>query len=299
MNILVNLNNEVDVFQIKEEHKARFNNEFPQHDFKFVESYDEFKGELSWAESAVLWFFPEKLFAQAPKLKALYTPSAGKDWVAVDESGRVQTHFSSYHGYIISESFLAMLFYHSNHLAQAISNKETANWDRNAFGSRKLLSNKSILIVGYGNIGKICAEHCMALGISVTGACRDLNKDANCELRSVESLTDYIGEYDVILNLLPGGELTEKFISREIIDAMMPGVEFYNFGRGVTVDEDALIDALRRRHISFAGLDVYETEPLSEASALWELPNVLLTPHSSCCYEDYLHLFIDELKAKF
>ena len=80
MNVLVNLNNEVDVFQIKEEHKDRFVKEFSQHEFRFVDSYDEFKEALYWADSAVVWFFPEKLFAQTPKLKALYTPSAGKDW---------------------------------------------------------------------------------------------------------------------------------------------------------------------------------------------------------------------------
>ena len=298
MNVLVNLNNKVEAFQIKEEHRTRFRNEFPQHSFKFVESYDEFKDNLDWAETAVLWFFPEKLFAEAKNLKCLYTPSAGKDWVAVDSTGRVKTYFSAYHGYMISESFLTMLFYINNRLSFAVENKEGACWDRNAFGCRRLLRNKKLLIAGYGNIGRICAEHCQALGISVTGACRDLNKSSNCKLRSIETLSEYISEYDIILNLLPGGDETEGFFSRELISCMKSGVEFYNFGRGTTVDEKALIEALKSGQVSFAGLDVFVNEPLEEKSELWSLSNVVLTPHSSCIYEDYLHLFIDELKVK-
>ena len=298
MNVLVSLKNKVDAFCLKDDHKERLETEFPDYEFRFVDSYDEFKLELDWADAALVWFFPEKLFSNTKRLKALYTPAAGKDWVAIDPSGKVSTFFSSYHGYMIAESFLSMLLYRNNRLDLAVSNQGQGLWNRNAFGNRALLRNKSLLIIGYGNIGRICAAQCMALGISVSGTCRDLSKEANCNLRPIESLKDYIGEYDIVLNLLPGNEATRAFVSSDLINAMKKGAEFYNFGRGITVDERALTEALKNNHLSFAGLDVFENEPLDNKSDLWQLPNVLLTPHSSCCYNDYLHLFIDELKSK-
>jgi len=298
MNVLVNLNNEVDAFQIKEVHKSRLKEEFPQHQFKFVDTYDEFKSSLAWAESAILWFFPEKLFPHAINLKNIHTPAAGKDWVAIDKTGKVKTHFSSFHGHIIAESFLAMLFYRNNRLDLASKSQSQKKWDRNAFGERSLIRNKKLLIIGFGNIGQICAVQCSSLGLEVAGACRNLKRKTNFSLLPISSIESYIGEFDILLNLLPGNTETEGFISTSMIDSMKDGVEFYNFGRGTTVDQDALIKALKGNKISFAGLDVFAMEPLEEDSELWDLENALITPHSSCCYEDYLHLFIDELKAK-
>lgn len=298
MKVLVNLNNKVEVFQIKDEHRKRFTQEFPQHEFLFCDSYDEFKENIEWAEIGVVWFFPEKLFQSAENLKKLFTPSAGKDWVAIDPTGKTTTHFSSYHGHMIAESFLAMLLYYNNGLAQAVKNQSNNLWDRNAFGQRSLLKNKSVLIIGHGNIGEICARQLQSLGIKVAGACRNLEKQSCCELRSLSNLNKYIGEYDIILDLLPGGEATKGFISEKLIGQMKKGVLFFNFGRGSTVDQTALIKYLKNGHIEFAGLDVFEEEPLDEKSELWSLSNALLTPHTSCCYTDYLHLFIDELRTK-
>ena len=298
MKVLVNLNNKVDVFQIKDEHRKRFTEEFPQHEFHFCDSYEDFKEKIEWAEFGVVWFFPEKLFQSAVNLKKLFTPSAGKDWVAIDSTGKAKTYFSSYHGHMIVESFLAMLLYHNNGLAHAVKNQSKNLWDRNAFGQRSLLKNKSVLIIGHGNIGEICAGQLKSLGVRVTGACRNLEKQSCCELRPLSNLNEYIGQYDIILDLLPGGDDTRGFISEKLIGQMKKGVLFFNFGRGSTVDQNALIKYLKSGHIEFAGLDVFDEEPLDENSELWSLPNALLTPHTSCCYTDYLHLFIDELRIK-
>lgn len=298
MKILVELNRKEEYFQFQEEHKNRLINEIPQHEFIFMDSYQEFKERISEAEAALVWIFPERLFAEAPNLKALYTPAAGKNWVAEDSSGRVKSYFSSFHGGMIAESFMTMLLYNNNNLKPAIDNKSKAKWDRSAFGVRRLLKNQSLLVVGYGNIGFHCAEAALAHGMKVRGACRNLSRKSNCDLLDIGQLSEYIGDYDHILNLLPGDETTEKFFSEDLISKMKEGASFYNFGRGTTVDEEALCSSLKSGHLKFAGLDVFSEEPLTDNSPLWSVENCVMTPHSSCIYADYLHLFIDELKEK-
>lgn len=298
MNILVELNRKEDNFQIKDEHKARLLEEFPQHTFQFMDSYQEFKERLSEAEAALVWLFPERLFAEAVNLRELYTPAAGKNWVAEDSSGKVKSHFSSFHGGMIAESFLTMLLYNNNNLKPAVENKKLAKWDRAAFGVRSLLKNQSLLIVGYGNIGYSCAELVKAFGMKVSGACRNLERISNCDLLNIHELPDYIGEYDHVLNLLPGDASTIEFFSSDLLAKMKSGASFYNFGRGTTVEEGALVNALKSGQLKFTGLDVFSEEPLTAESDLWRIENCVMTPHSSCIYTDYLHLFIDELHEK-
>ena len=298
MKILVELNRKEDYFQFQEEHKKRLVSEFPQHEFVFMNSYQEFKERIGEGEAALVWIFPERLFAEAPNIKALYTPAAGKNWVAEDPSGKAKSYFSSFHGGMIAESFMTMLLYNNNNLKPAIENKRIAKWDRGAFGTRSMLRNQSLLIAGYGNIGYHCAEVAKAFGMKVSGACRNLVRKSNCELLNIGDISEYIGEYDHILNLLPGDESTEKFFSTDLLSKMKSSASFYNFGRGITVDEQALCESLKSEKLKFAGLDVFTEEPISENSPLWKLENCVMTPHSSCIYSDYLHLFIDELKEK-
>ncbi|MCH2205604.1 MAG: hypothetical protein MK132_07025 [Lentisphaerales bacterium] len=298
MKVLVDLNSKVNSFQITETHKKRLVDEFPEHEFIFTSSYKEFKERLVEAEAALVWLFPERLFENAENLTALYTPAAGKDWVAEDPTGKVKTYFSSFHGDIIVESFLSMLLYFNNQLGTAVKNQSSKTWNRNAFSGRRLLKSQNLLILGYGSIGEKCASLARAYGMALAGVSRSKESTTEVSIVRPEELYGVIGTYDHVLNLLPGNESTLKWVGKKLISSMKEGVCFYNFGRGATVDEDSLIVALKSGRIAFAGLDVTDVEPLDESSPLWNLPNVLLTPHSSCCYEDYLHLFIDELHRK-
>ena len=297
MKILVELNNKVDAFNIRKEHIERFVNEFPDHEFTFYDSYSHFKENIAEADAAVVWFFPEHLYEKATKLRAIFTPAAGRDWVAEDPRRKVTSYFSSFHGHIIAESFLAMLFMNNNNALKAYYNCRDKLWDRNAFGSRKLLRNQNLLILGYGNIGRICAEEASKLGMEVVGIRRSLS-DEKFPLYTFDRLQEVIGDFDHVLNLLPGGLETAGIVSDEVLACMKAGASFYNFGRGTTVDEEALVASLNNDLLAFAGLDVTTVEPLPADSPLWQAKNTFITPHSSCCYEDYLHLFIDELKEK-
>jgi D-2-hydroxyacid dehydrogenase (NADP+) len=299
MKILVDLNSNVDYFSIKDEHKQRLVEEIPEHEFMFMDSYEELKKNIAEAEMALVWKFPVHLYKKAENLKALYTPAAGKDWLSLDPEERVQVFFSSFHGHLISESFLSMLFYVNTKLAISVENQRLKKWARTAPGKRRLLNGQSLLIIGCGAIGATCADKAKALGMNVAGVRRNIpTGNQDIEWFQFSELANIIGQYDHVLNLLPGGEETLKLVDGSLIKMMKKGAVFYNFGRGTTVDEEALVKALSKGNLGFAALDVTFDEPLSTVSPLWDLENVLITPHNSCCYDDYLHLFIDEVKKK-
>jgi phosphoglycerate dehydrogenase-like enzyme len=90
-----------------------------------------------------------------------------------------------------------------------------------------------------------------------------------------------LGKADAVVITVPALPSTENMIDRAAIAAMRPGIALVNIGRGTVIDEAAMIDALRSGHIGFAGLDVTLVEPLSPESPLWDMPNVLISPHSA------------------
>ena len=294
MKVLVDLNSKIHSFQITQQHKKRLCSEFPQHDFEFAQSYKHFKTLLADAEAALVWQFPQHLFEKSPKLRFLYTPAAGKDWVALDPRQKVKTRFSSFHGQLIAESFLAMLLYFNNRLDRASTLVNKRSWDRN-FPGRRSLKGQKLLICGFGNIARHCAQTVMAFGMEVCGVRRNPQKNSDFEVIDVEQMDRRLSEFDHVLNLLPGDATSENFFDKKRLERMSSKAFFYNFGRGTTVCESSLIKALQNGHLPGAGLDVVRLEPLPADSPLWTQKNLLLTPHSSCCYDDYLDLFIDEL----
>jgi phosphoglycerate dehydrogenase-like enzyme len=86
---------------------------------------------------------------------------------------------------------------------------------------------------------------------------------------------------DGIVVTLPGTSATEKLVGAEVLGAVRPGTTLVNVGRGTVIDEDALVSALGDGRIGFAALDVFAAEPLDPASPLWDLPNVLISPHTA------------------
>jgi phosphoglycerate dehydrogenase-like enzyme len=96
-----------------------------------------------------------------------------------------------------------------------------------------------------------------------------------------DELPAVVARVDGIVVTLPGTAATEKLVSAEVLDAVRPGATLVNVGRGTVVDEDALVGALRDGRIGFAALDVFAVEPLDPASPLWDLPNVLISPHNA------------------
>jgi phosphoglycerate dehydrogenase-like enzyme len=122
----------------------------------------------------------------------------------------------------------------------------------------------SVAIVGYGDIGVAVAGITKAVGMRVVPVTRTQ------------------GQYtatDFVVAALPSTPETRHFFDRRAFQSFKPGAFFINVGRGSTVDEEALVESLRSGHLSGAALDVFETEPLPPSSPLWDLENVIISPH--------------------
>jgi phosphoglycerate dehydrogenase-like enzyme len=143
-----------------------------------------------------------------------------------------------------------------------------------------------MLIIGAGKVGAEVARIGRAFGMTVSAVVNDprpgraasLNADA---VIGPDRLPSVIGEADCIVLSLPHTPASERLIDAKAIARMKPGVVLVNIARGQVVDEPALIEALKSGQIGFAALDVAAVEPLPAGSPLWDMPNVLISPHSA------------------
>lgn len=145
----------------------------------------------------------------------------------------------------------------------------------------RLMGETTVLVVGLGSIGRLTATKLTALGCRVVGVHRrEVEADVE-RIVPVERLAEAASEADAIVLALPGTEQTRGMLSAEVLANIKPGATIVNVGRGTTVDEPALIEALQDGRVGLAVLDVTAVEPLPEDSPLWELPNVVLAPHTA------------------
>lgn len=151
----------------------------------------------------------------------------------------------------------------------------------------RVVSGSTVLVYGTGDIGTHYARIMKAMGCSVIGIKRTKKCNSNIfdEQYIAEEAEQVIGRADVIAMALPGGEQTRHIVDEAMIRKMKRGVILINAGRGSTIDTNALIDGLQEGIIGGAGLDVFEEEPLKD-SPLWEMSNVIITPHAAGKLED-------------
>jgi phosphoglycerate dehydrogenase-like enzyme len=145
-----------------------------------------------------------------------------------------------------------------------------------------IASDLTVAIVGLGAVGRVVAAKLAGLGYMVVGVQRhDGDVPGVSQIYGVDRLAEVVAFADALVLVLPGTEQTEKMLSREVLAAVKPGLTVVNIGRGTTVDEPALVEALADGRIGFAALDVTYSEPLAADSPLWDLPNVLIAPHTA------------------
>jgi phosphoglycerate dehydrogenase-like enzyme len=143
------------------------------------------------------------------------------------------------------------------------------------------VEGRCVGVLGMGPIGAEVARLASLFGMNVIGMRRTVTGFEVCETWTFDRLHELLPLVDDLVLALPLNGDTQHVIGRRELGMMRPGARLVNVGRGGLVDEAALIDALRSGHIGGATLDVFETEPLPSDSPLWDLPNVIITPHNS------------------
>ena len=154
-------------------------------------------------------------------------------------------------------------------------------WGRWPLGQ---VRDQTVLLVGLGGIGREIARLTQAVGMHVIGTRRPGSSTPVPhvdEYVSIDDLAAAAARADAIVISLPGTMATAGLVGAAVFAAARPGVTVVNVGRGTVIDEDALIAALHSGQVGFAALDVFATEPLATDSPLWDLPNVLVSPHTA------------------
>ena len=144
-----------------------------------------------------------------------------------------------------------------------------------------LLQDQTVLLLGFGAIGRRLAELLAPFGLRILALRRQRQGDEAVEIIEERQLAHALAEADHVVNLLPGSPATEGFANAAFFAGMKPGARYYNIGRGTTTDQNALIDALTGGRLELAYLDVTEPEPLPPAHPLWTTPNCFITPHTA------------------
>ncbi|HWO09959.1 MAG TPA: NAD(P)-dependent oxidoreductase [Polyangiaceae bacterium] len=297
LRVLLHLSHAVPAFQPDARQLAALLPRLAPHELTLAGSDAQFLEALPQADAVVVWRFLAEWYARAPRLRRMFTPSAGREALASDPSGRVERHFGHFHGPLMAESLLAMIAFMNRRLGDALLAQAERRWDRAPFSARRRLSGQVALIVGYGAIGQRCGALLSALGMVVHALRRDVRRSSPCAQRvfSPEQRLEAVAAADHVVCLLPSDTGTDHFLDAAAFARMSPRACVYNLGRGNAIDAGALIDALACGRIAGAFLDVVPEEPLPESSPLWRAPNLYLTPHASAIGVAYLDLYFDEL----
>jgi len=189
----------------------------------------------------------------------------------------------------LAEYVVAAMLHFNKRIPHCQANRISRRWDKFVM---PVLKGKTIGLVGYGHIGQTTARLAKALGMKVIAVRRDHTKPPGLAdaVYGLADKTRVFREADFVVSVLPGTHDTLNFCAAQEFDAMKPSGVFISIGRGVVVDEDALVAALKSGRIAGAALDVFKTEPLPQDSKLWECENLLLTAHNADNTDDYLQL---------
>ncbi len=214
-------------------------------------------------------------------LEWLHTASAGVDHEVFHrflERGVRLTTSSGAHAVPIAHTVLLYLLALSRDLPGWLAAQREHRWDARAIHD---LQGDRLAVVGLGPIGIEIARLTLALGMEVTGFRRRPRGDEPCPTLPLERLPALLPRVDWLVLALPLAPETRHLIDAEALALLPSHARIVNIGRGGLIDEAALVAALRTGRLAGAGLDVFEVEPLPSDSPLWELPNVIVTPHSS------------------
>ncbi|MGA9775741.1 MAG: D-2-hydroxyacid dehydrogenase [Candidatus Dormiibacterota bacterium] len=257
-------------------------------------------------------FGPKQFHSQLaglPRLRWIQATSAGVGQfvrrVGLPSSqGVVVTTARGVHGRALAEFAVMATVYFNRDLPGILADQRDHRWTRRC---GRLIAGQEVGIIGLGSVGQEVALAMRAFGARTTGVARSL-AGRSAEVLGVDRLID-LGEidqalptWDVLVLAVPHTDETEGMLSAHRISLFKPGALLVNLARGSVVDEAALTVALRSGRLAAAALDVFREEPLPAASPLWDLPNLLVTPHSMSTVEGenqlLAQLFSDNL-ARF
>ncbi len=281
----------------------RLQREFPHLTVVNVPSRDDRLRELPDADVAFLSHLKPDEFAAASCLRWIQSPAAGVAGLLFPElrdSPVALTNARGIHGDAVAEHVMAVTIVLFRQIHLAIRRQSSREWAKDSQSRFRMLRGRTMGIVGLGSIGTAVAERAAALGAEVIAVRRTMSAPRPSCVSAVfppGELDAVLRRADVVVLTVPLTGETRGFVGAAEIRRMKPDAVLVNVARGKLLREDEVAEELARGTIAGAALDVFEHEPLAASSPLWDLPNVVITPHTSAFRDDYWALAIDLFAA--
>jgi phosphoglycerate dehydrogenase-like enzyme len=288
MKLLIALHHRFGLWQAPEWFAQRLRQDFPRLEVVHLSNYDRVMEEIADADIAISWSLRGDQIIAANKLKWIHSTATAVHALMSPEliaSEIVVTNARDVHGPVVAEHALALAFALAKRLPQAVRFQQQKHWAQHDLWESsprpRELNGATMTIVGMGGIGRPLADLASSVGMRVIGV-RE-HPERECDgvdlMCGFDALEEALSEGDFVVLALPVTPKTHHLINAERLARLQPEAYLINVGRGVLIDEDALVRALRAKSFAGAALDVTSEEPLPPESPLWEMENVLITPH--------------------
>jgi D-2-hydroxyacid dehydrogenase (NADP+) len=291
MKLLIVLHHRFELWNAPSWFTERLQRDFPGLTITHLDSYDRAEEEIRDAEVVVAWSIRPEQFNTARKLRWIHSPAAAIHQLMFPQlinSEVILTNAREVHGPVVAEHVIALIFALAKKLPDAVRLQQKHIWGQEIIWREqprpREIAGATLGLIGLGSIGREVAKRAAALGMTVIAVREHPTKEvpqgvkqvyASVHLQTVMEQSDYIV---LAVPLMPS---TQKLMNAERLSQMKSDACLINVGRGPLVDEAALAAALRNHQIAGAALDVFVQEPLPADSPLWDLENLLITPHTA------------------
>jgi phosphoglycerate dehydrogenase-like enzyme len=276
-------------------YRDRLQAEFPALQFVLAHDAGELPADVSDIDVLISFAvgLKDDFYRRAAGLKWVQCLATGVDHVLGSPSLKPEVCLTSgrgIHGAPMRETIVFLMMGVAREARRLADAQKAHIWDRRYWS---LFTGKTAVIVGVGVIGIATAKLLKALEMHVVGVTRTPRAaEGFDEMMPTEALKEAASRADFLINILPATQDNLSLFDRTVFAAMKPTAYYISAGRGQTVDEAALVDALRERRIAGAGLDVFQTEPLPADSPFWDLPNAFILPHLGGYTSEYEDLIM-------
>jgi len=286
MKLLIVLQHKFELWNAPAWFSEKLKQDFPNVEIVHLSSYENVEQQLRDAEVAITWSLRPEQFAIAKQLRWIHSPAAAVHQLmfpALVNSGVMVTNARHVHAPVVAEHVIALLFALAKRIPEAVRLQGKHIWGKDKLKPAEL-SGATVGLVGLGTIGREVAKRASALGMRVIAA-RKSPQQGSIEgvehVFAASELDRMVAQSDYVVIAAPRTRETESLFDAQRMAKMKSDAYLINVSRGALVDEVALGAALRNKTIAGAALDVFAEEPLPANSPLWDLENLLITPHTA------------------
>ena len=295
MKLLILLHHRFDLWNAPEWFSERLRKDFPQLDVVHLSSYDGVEDHLQDAEIVIAWSLRPEQFKAARKLRWIHSPAAAVHQLIFPElvnSDVILTNSSQVHGPVVAEHVIALLFALAKRLPDAVRFQQKRTWGQEPMWRGRPrpreLAGATVGLVGIGSIGREVAKRASALGMRVIASREHPEKGSPENVEQIfptSQIDALLCQSDYVILAAPLTSATRSLMNAARFEKMKADACLINVSRGPLLDQAALAKALREKKIGGAALDVFDQEPLPSDSPLWDLENLLITPHTAAMTE--------------